>query len=204
MGCVCFSSGSLNTSHYTGDINYIDVSEAAYWQIPVEGLSIQGTTISINTTTSSSSSNPFSSSSSTTGYPQVAVDTGTTLISVPTTTAKAVFAAIDGAQAVQQSGYEGYYEYPCSTEVNMTLTFNGVTYTIDPADFNIGRLTTGSSYCLGGIYGSDLGSSSSVQWILGDVMLKNGMSPPSEFYLQDETLIEPTCFLPYSVLNLLD
>lgn len=56
--------------------------------------------------------------------------------------------------------------------LQLTLTFNGVTYTVDPADFNIGTLVSGSSDCLGGVYGSDLGSGSSVQWIGGGVFLK--------------------------------
>ena len=112
-------SGALNSSHYTGDINWINLSEALYWQIPCEGMTIQGKTIDINTTTTTQSRNPFSSGSTTTGPPQVAVDTGTTLISVPSATAQAVFAAISGAAAVQERGYEGYYTFPCSTEVNV-------------------------------------------------------------------------------------
>lgn len=35
----------------------------------------------------------------------------------------------------------------------VALNFGGVYYDISSADFNIGRLTSGSSLCLGGIYG---------------------------------------------------
>lgn len=119
LHALSIRSGALNSSHYTGDINWINLSEALYWQIPCEGMTIQGTKIDINTTTTTASRNPFSSGSTTTGLPQVAVDTGTTLISVPSATAEAVFAAIDGATAVQERGYEGYYTFPCSTQVNV-------------------------------------------------------------------------------------
>lgn len=113
--------GSLNSSLYTGDINYITLTEQAYWQIPILGAKVQGNEISVNTTVSSGSSsslNPFSTSSgSTQGYPQAAIDTGTTLISLPTDVTARIYAQISGSQAVTASGYSGYYQYPCNTNV---------------------------------------------------------------------------------------
>nr|AOR51687.1 aspartic peptidase [Phaffia rhodozyma] len=160
--------GALNASHYSGDVNYITCSAQTYWEIPVSGLSVEGTSIDISISSTSSSSSKSSSSSST---PQAAIDTGTTMISVTTTVAAAVYAAISGSSAMTESGYEGYYEYPCSSSVNISLTFGDITYTIDPDDFNIGALDSQGTSCLGGIYGSDLDST--VDWIIGDTFLKN-------------------------------
>ncbi|KAL7408890.1 aspartic peptidase domain-containing protein [Mrakia frigida] len=164
--------GTLDTSLYTGDINYITVTQQLYWQIPALGVTVDGTSIDINVTTSSQSS--FTgSSSSTLGFPETAIDTGTTLISVPTATAASIFAAIDGSEAVTASGYSGYYQYPCSSTPSVAINFGGISYTISSTDFNIGRLTSGSSMCLGGIYGNDLGDASSISWIVGSTFLKN-------------------------------
>lgn len=169
-GTVSF--GSLDTSLYTGNINYIPVTKQLYWQIPTLGLTVNGASVNINVT--SSSQNIFGlGSSSSSGFPESAIDTGTTLISVPTTTAAAIYSQIQGAEAVTVTGYKGYYQFPCSSTPVIALNYGGVSYTISDADMNIGRLSTGSSMCLGGIYGNDLGSQSSISWIVGSTFLKN-------------------------------
>ncbi|CED83808.1 Aspartyl protease [Phaffia rhodozyma] len=157
-------SGALNSSHYTGDINYITVPHQVYWQIPVNGLSIGGVAIKLNGVSDSTGSS---------SYPQVAVDTGTTLISVPTTTAASFWANVDGAQQISVFGLTGYYQFPCSTSLNVSLTFGSVTYLIDSADMNVGPVDASTNMCLGGIYGSNLESNTTIQWILGDTFLKN-------------------------------
>jgi hypothetical protein len=158
--------GQLNSSAYTGNVNYITLTQQAYWQI-----------------VSSTSLNPFSNGGSTTSYPQAAIDTGTTLVSVPNDVAQRIYAQVQGSAAVTAAGYAGYYQFPCSSKVvvcipslsffsrrvlsllqlkcsstslppsQVSLNFGGVYYDISPADFNIGRIASGSSLCLGGIYG---------------------------------------------------
>lgn len=86
-----------------------------------------------------------------------------------------------------------YYEFPCSTQVTLSLTFNGVSYDISPADFNVspspseplemgagvadpifdgvffvdyqlGQVTRSS--CIGAVFGVTQ-SSNSPSWIVG-------------------------------------
>ncbi len=70
--------------------------------------------------------------------PQAAIDTGTTLIGVPSSTASAIYAQISGSRSLPLQGYSGYYEYQCSTSVSSSLQFGGVTYSISNGDFNLG------------------------------------------------------------------
>lgn len=64
------------------------------------------------------------------------------MITVPTDTAAYVYAAIDGAKALTESGYEGYYEFPCDTDVNVSfLLFSPLVWMCIGADEDSFRLT---------------------------------------------------------------
>ncbi|WWC72882.1 uncharacterized protein I206_106846 [Kwoniella pini CBS 10737] len=150
--------GGTNTSTYTGAINYIsiDSDDLDYWRIPAQAVTVQGSQVSIGNS------------------PSAAIDTGTTLIGVPTTVAQAIYAQIPNSAALPaSSGYEGYYQYPCSTTVNVTIQFGGLSYAISNADMNLGSFTRDSSMCTGAFFAMDLSSQSPIQWIVGASFLKN-------------------------------
>ncbi|WRT69275.1 uncharacterized protein IL334_006259 [Kwoniella shivajii] len=152
--------GGTNTSKYTGSINYvsIDSDDLDYWRIPVQGTTVQGSQISISSS----------------GSPQAAIDTGTTLIGVPTTVAQSIYSQISGSEALSaSSGYDGYYQYPCDTTVNVTLQFGGLSYSISQADMNLGSFTRDTSMCTGAFFEMDLSTTSPIQWIVGASFLKN-------------------------------
>lgn len=153
--------GFINSTAYTGSINYMNISSSDedYWRIPVNGMTVGGSSVSI---TSNSG-----------GAPSAAIDTGTTLVAVPSSTASALYAQISGSRPLNLQGYEGYYEYPCSTNVSVALIFNGVSYSISNGDFNLGYFTSNTQYCTGAFYGQDLGSNSPISWIVGATFLKN-------------------------------
>ncbi|KAJ9124207.1 hypothetical protein QFC22_001005 [Naganishia vaughanmartiniae] len=158
-----FSMGYLNQSLYTGEVNYVSINQndRDYWRIPVQGAQIQGSTVTIT-------------SSSTGGYaPQAAIDTGTTLIGVPQATAQNFYAKIPGARAISVAGLSGYFEYPCSTQIALSLQFGSVSYAVSNGDFNLGQFTSNAQYCTGAIYAQNLGSRSPIQWIVGATFLKN-------------------------------
>ncbi|WVQ93000.1 hypothetical protein IAU59_000063 [Kwoniella sp. CBS 9459] len=170
--------GGTNTSQYTGSINYIDIAEADldYWRIPVEVLNVQGSAITIT---------------STSGYsPQAAIDTGTTLIGVPSSVAQSIYSQIPNSEALSaSSGYDGYYQYPCDTATNVTIQFGGLSYAISNADMNLGSFTRDSSMCTGAFFEMDLSSASPIQWIVGASFLKNvystfRYSPPAIGFAQ--------------------
>jgi hypothetical protein len=54
------------------------------------------------------------------------------------------------------TGYSGYYQYPCSTEVSVTLQFGGLSYSISNSDFNLGSFTRDTSMCTGAFFEMDL------------------------------------------------
>ncbi|ADV23137.1 endopeptidase [Cryptococcus gattii E566] len=155
--------GGLNSSLYNGSFNYIsiDKSDEDYWRIPLEALTIQGNSVSI--------SSSFGGSN-----PSCAIDTGTTLIGVPSQTAYNIYSQIQGAEALSaSSGYEGYYQYPCDTQVSVSLQFGGMSYSISNADMNLGSFTRDTSMCTGAFFAMDLSSRSPVQWIVGASFIKN-------------------------------
>jgi len=156
---VCI--GCIDSAKYTGSISYYSLSSAAtsgtqyYWNTPSKGFFYNGGT----------SSGAFSA----------VIDTGTTLIYIPTSYAKALYAKIPGAKSASSTVGAGFYSYPCSTSLApITLEFGTTQYAVNPADFNLGAVSSGSSQCVGGIIGEDIGGSGSNQLaIIGDEWIKN-------------------------------
>lgn len=155
--------GGTNSSLYQGSIEYLDLTgPASYWLLNVNSLSVQGNTVSVGSSS------------------LAAIDTGTTLIAAPSTVAAAIWAQVPGSEALTGE-YAGLYAFPCTTDVTVTISFGGSTWTINPADMNLGSISTTTSaattqMCAGGIFdiGTSVGSGSNVPtWIIGDTFLKN-------------------------------
>lgn len=75
--------------------------------------------------------------------------------------------------------YPGNYPHTnsnaaCATSVQVTLSFGGKAWPINPEDINLGPLERGSSMCLGAIFdlalGTDLGEGGP-GWVVGDTFL---------------------------------
>lgn len=60
---------------------------------------------------------------------------GTSLIGGPTSVMAELYAQVPGATP-GTGDLEGYYVYPCSTNVSVSLTFGGVAYSIESEDFS--------------------------------------------------------------------
>jgi cathepsin D len=105
---------------------------------------------------------------------QVAIDTGTTLVGGPSAQISELFAQIPGS-APGTGNYQGYYTYPCSTTVNVALSFGGQSWSISPDDFKLTKLSSGQ--CLGAFFEIDSqqqgNSDNQISWIIGDTFLKN-------------------------------
>ncbi|KAG0705620.1 aspartic peptidase domain-containing protein [Suillus ampliporus] len=155
--------GYTNSSLYTGSIDYIDIpGTPSYWYLPLDSLTVQGSSISIASGTTA------------------AIDTGTTNIAGPASSIQAIYAQIPNSQPATGE-WEGYYSFPCSTTVNVELSFGGSTWSISPADFAFTQ--SSSSECIGAFFEADI-SGGSPTWIIGDAFLKNVYSvfrynPPS-------------------------
>ncbi|KAG1815420.1 aspartic peptidase domain-containing protein [Suillus variegatus] len=149
-----FTMGFVNSSLYTGSIDYQAVpTTPSYWILPMTSLTVQGSSISIPSGSSSYS----------------AIDTGTTLVGGPSSVIQSIFAQIPGSQP-GTGNWQGYYTYPCTTAVNVSISFGGPSWPISPADFQLTKIS--SSQCVGAFFELNTGGTAP-NWIVGDTFLKN-------------------------------
>ncbi|KIK02661.1 hypothetical protein K443DRAFT_677390 [Laccaria amethystina LaAM-08-1] len=166
-----FTLGGVDSTLFTGDIEFLAMSPGTpiFWLLNMSAITVQGQSVQI-----------------TTGNAALAVfDTGTTLIGGPTADVKAIWAAVPGSAVV--NGTE-YFSFPCSTSVQVTLSFGGKAWPINVTDMNLGPVSQGSSQCLGAIFDANI-SFGNPSWTLGDTFLKNVYSvfranPPSIGFAQ--------------------
>ncbi|KAF7336898.1 Aspartic peptidase A1 [Mycena venus] len=181
-----FTMGFVNTTLYTGDIDFIDMPATnSYWLLPITGLhtviyyeyglslfkaiTVQGNSVTVPSGPSS----------------YAAIDTGTTLVAGPPDQIASIYAQIPDSQP-GTGNLEGFYLYPCATSVTVTFSFGGKTWAVSPADFQSREVSPGT--CLGAFFTLTT-SEGTPAWILGDTFLKNVYSvfrfnPPSVGFAQ--------------------
>jgi len=171
-----FTLGGTNSSLFTGDIDFLNMpANPSFWLLTLNSVTVQGKSVPITASTALS-----------------AIDTGTTLIGGPTNDVQAIWSAVPGSQTVPNQ--KGFFSFPCTTNVEVTLSFGGNVWPINIADMNLGPVTQGSSQCLGAIFDLSLGSTivggdGNPSWVVGDTFLKNVYSvfrsnPPSIGFAQ--------------------
>jgi len=142
--------GFTNTTVYTGDIDYTPLSSQSYWLIPLVNIVIGGKTTAVGT--------------------QAAIDTGTSLIGGPPSLMASLYAQIPGA-TLGTGALSAYYLYPCSTDVQVSMTFGTKTWSIRSVDFS---LPVQGDTCAGAFFGLSInGGNTGLQWVVGDTFLKN-------------------------------
>ncbi|KAI1794469.1 acid protease [Ganoderma leucocontextum] len=165
-----FNLGAVNTSLFTGDIDFqpIPGGQGTYWIQELTGLTANGNSVTL----------PAGSGS------YAAIDTGTTLVIGPEDAIAGLYAQIPGSQALTGQN-AGYYTYPCSAAVNVTLGFGASTlsWPVSAADFVFQKR---GDQCIGAFIAMDTSANSAVPpWIVGDTFLKNvysvyrGSTPPA-------------------------
>ncbi|XP_051886233.1 nothepsin [Pristis pectinata] len=141
--------GGINHSQYTGEINWVRVTQKKYWQISLQNIKFHNTVVCRN------------------GCSAI-VDTGTSLIAGPYMEVKQMFHNFADFQVGM-----GEYLVECKKTLrlpNVTFTIEGVEYTLEAEDY-IKKLDRGSSTCLYGFQAINMYSSGDPLWILGDVFL---------------------------------
>lgn len=121
-----------------------------------------------------------------------AIDTGTTLLGGPSDSVADFWNQVSGSRSIGQ----GMYSYrafgssrclkpdsnlilviACSTSLNVTISFGGRSYPINPNDLNFGRV--GNGQCVGAIFSMQgSASGSNPAWIIGDTFLVSEMYEP--------------------------
>lgn len=157
-----FTLGGTNSTLFTGDIEFINMPSGTptFWLLTMSAITVQGQSVQITTGNAA----------------LAAIDTGTTLIGGPSADVNAIWAAVPGSAAVVNQ--QGFFSFPCSTTVEVTLSFGGTAWPISATDMNLGQISRGSSQCLGAIFDLSLGSnipsgSGNPSWVVGDTFLKN-------------------------------
>lgn len=140
--------GGTNSKLYTGSITYTPVTTQGYWQVALQGVTVNGNSVL--------------------GTTQSVIDTGTTLIIAPADQVNKLYAAIPGSKDASKTVGAGFHTFPCSATENISLTFGGKAFAISPQLFNLGRVSQGSSDCVGAI----VGSSGLPFWVVGDTFLQ--------------------------------
>lgn len=108
--------GGVDHSKYSGDITWLPVRRKAYWEVKFEGIGLGEEYAELQ------------------GH-GAAIDTGTSLIALPSGLAEILNAEI-GAK----KGWSGQYAIDCDTRAtlpDLTLNFNGYNFTITPYDYTL-------------------------------------------------------------------
>ncbi|KAF8141970.1 acid protease [Boletus edulis] len=161
-----FTMGFLNSSLYTGSIDYQNLATTpSFWILSLAKLTVQGNSVSL----------PSGSAS------YAAIDTGTTLVGGPSNVIQNMFAQIPGSQP-GTGDWQGFWTYPCNTKVNVAMSFGGPSWPVSPADFQLTQID--SNTCVGAFFESHISVGGAPNWIVGDTFLKNVFSvfrysPPS-------------------------
>nr|P56272.1 RecName: Full=Pepsin-2B; AltName: Full=Pepsin IIB [Gadus morhua]1AM5_A Chain A, PEPSIN [Gadus morhua] len=139
--------GGVDNSHYTGSIHWIPVTAEKYWQVALDGITVNGQTAACEGC-------------------QAIVDTGTSKIVAP------VSALANIMKDIGASENQGEMMGNCASVQSLpdiTFTINGVKQPLPPSAYIEGD----QAFCTSGLGSSGVPSNTSELWIFGDVFLRN-------------------------------
>ncbi|PIL37151.1 transporter [Ganoderma sinense ZZ0214-1] len=140
--------GGIDDSAYTGSIQYVPVRRKAYWEVELEKVSLGSDELDLENT-------------------GAAIDTGTSLIALPTDMAEMLNTQIGASKS-----WNGQYTVDCSkvpSLPDLTLTFGGKPYVLKGTDYILEVQGT----CMSSFTGLDINlPGGGSLWIVGDVFLR--------------------------------
>ncbi|KAG8987192.1 Vacuolar protease A [Tulasnella sp. JGI-2019a] len=139
--------GGIDHSHYTGKITYVPVRRKAYWEVELEKVKFGDEELDLENT-------------------GAAIDTGTSLIALPTDIAEMLNAQIGATKS-----WNGQYTVPCKTVPELpelSFYFDGKPYPIKGSDYVLNVQGT----CISAFTGMDINLPWGSLWIIGDVFLR--------------------------------
>ncbi|MBW0497754.1 hypothetical protein O181_037469 [Austropuccinia psidii MF-1] len=151
-----FTLGDVDHTLYDGDINYVSLSSSSHWQVVVDGLNVNG--------------KPIANSQ---GH-QAIIDSGTSLIGVPSQVAKALYQQIAGAEP-SRGAYKGYYSFPCDSAPQISLVLGGIEYSVTRENFKAQKVVGQTNRCYGAVFSTSAvnAASGTATWIVGASFLRN-------------------------------
>jgi len=139
--------GGINEDHFTGKLTKIPLRRKAYWEVDLDAISFGSSTADIDNT-------------------GVILDTGTSLIALPSTLAELLNKEIGAKKS-----YNGQYTVECNKRdslPDLTFTLTGHNFTIGPYDY----ILEVQGSCISSFMGLDFPEPAGPLAILGDAFLR--------------------------------
>ncbi|ORZ01430.1 endopeptidase [Syncephalastrum racemosum] len=139
--------GGTDPAHYEGEITYAPIRRKGYWEIELEDVKFDGESIDLD---------PVGA----------AIDTGSSLLVVPTTLADLI-----NQQLGAEKNWAGQYTIDCSKIPSLPefcLTFAGKDFCLSGEDY----ILNVQNQCISGFMGMDIPEPAGPLWIVGDVFLR--------------------------------
>jgi len=143
--------GGVNEDHYSGKLIEIPLRRKAYWEVDLDAITFGDSTASLENT-------------------GVILDTGTSLIALPSTLAELLNKEIGATK-----GYNGQYTIECDKRDSLpdaTFTLSGYNFTIGPKDY----ILEVQGSCISSFMGMDIPEPAGPLAILGDAFLRKWYS----------------------------
>ncbi|KAI0346882.1 aspartic peptidase A1 [Trametopsis cervina] len=138
--------GGIDESAFSGKLHYVPVRRKAYWEVELQKISLGGEDLDLDDA-------------------GAAIDTGTSLIALPTDVAEMI-----NAQIGAKKGWNGQYTVDCADVPNLpdlTLYFDKQPYVLKGTDYILEVQGT----CMSSFTPLDMPSGMNL-WIIGDVFLR--------------------------------
>jgi hypothetical protein len=139
--------GGYDTSKFTGDITWVNLHSATYWEILMGGMKVGDTVYASSDT-------------------KAIVDSGTSLLTGPSDVVAGIAKQINYKEMGKTGEYLGKCDY--DTMPVFTFTIDGKDYTLSADDY----LIPDGDNCLLGMIGLDIPKPSGPLWILGDIFMR--------------------------------
>ena len=143
--------GGINEKHYTGKMTKIPLRRKAYWEVNLDAITFGDATAEIENT-------------------GVILDTGTSLIALPSTLAELLNKEIGAKKS-----FNGQYTVECNKRdslPDLTFTLTGYNFTIGPYDY----ILEVQGSCISSFMGMDFPEPAGPLAILGDAFLRRWYS----------------------------
>ncbi|KAI4142252.1 MAG: hypothetical protein LQ341_003268 [Variospora aurantia] len=143
--------GGINKNHYTGTLTKIPLRRKAYWEVDLDSISYGDESAELEDT-------------------GVILDTGTSLIALPTT-----FAELLNSEIGAKKGFNGQYSIDCAKRAELkdvSFTLTGHKFTITPYDY----ILEVQGSCISSFFGMDIPAPAGPLVILGDSFLRKWYS----------------------------